>query len=200
MTTKKYKTVAGYLRSCGESLSYRKMPEDRDQHIAAVRAGQRDIINNLLPQIGITGRIEAAEKPSDGVERLLAMGGTAQQVSALEACRRWLKNYVIILSVSAIPQVKTAEGLVSYEVNGFRRGDTKSRVSMIVDQDPANSAIRSPHAIAEEIAGPEYCFHACSNINHWVPDSAKNRLFTSDEELYTAVPQLRPHQSRRSAR
>ena len=116
MAHKKFKTVAGYLRSCGERLQYQEFPEDRDQHIAAVRAGQRNIINQLLPQIALAGCIEATEKPIDGVQRLLAMGGTAQQVAALEACRRWLKNYAIVLSVTAIPQIKTAEGLVSYHV------------------------------------------------------------------------------------
>ena len=130
---KKYKTVAGYLRSCGDRLQYGKLPEDKDQRIAAVQAGQRDIINNLFPQIGLAHRIEPTEKPIDGVARLLAIGGTAQQVSALEACRRWLKNYVIVLGVTVIPQVKTAERLVSYHVRGFRRDDHKVNVSMIVD-------------------------------------------------------------------
>jgi hypothetical protein len=95
---KKFKTVAGYLRSGGDRLLYRTLPQDKDQRIAVVQAGQRDIINSLLPQIGITHRIEASEKPSDGIKRLLAMGGTAQQVAALEACGRWLKSFLIPLS------------------------------------------------------------------------------------------------------
>jgi hypothetical protein len=186
---KKYKTVAGYLRSCGERLQYDgKLPEDKDQRIAAIRAGQRDIINGLLPQIGLAQRIEATEKPIDGVARLLAQGGTAQQVAALEACRRWLKNYVIVLGVTAIPQVKTAQGLVSYHVSGFRRDDHNSRVSVIVDAEEYGGDSR--FALAEKIAGPDYCFHAASNINALVPDDAKNKLFTSNEELYAVVPAL----------
>ena len=195
---KKYKTVAGYLRGCDERLRYGNLPKDKDQRIAAVQAGQRDIINSLLPQLGLEHRIDANEKPIDGVTRSLAMGGTKQQVAALEACRRWLKNYVIVLSATVIPQVKTAQGLVSYHVCGFRRGDHKSRVSMIVDAEP--SSPRRPHAIAEDIAGSEYCFHACTNINSLVPDNAKNRLFASDEELYAAVPELTPPGRRCAAR
>jgi hypothetical protein len=80
MKHKKFKTVAGYLRSCGDRLLYRTLPEDKNQRIALVQTGQRDIINSLLPQIGITHHIETSEKPSDGIKRLLAMGGTAQQV------------------------------------------------------------------------------------------------------------------------
>jgi hypothetical protein len=184
---KKYKTVAGYLRSCGERLQYGKLPEDKDQRIAAVQAGQRDIINSLLPQIGLAQHIEATEKPIDGITRLLAQGGTEQQVAALETCRRWLKNYVIVLGVTAIPQVKTAQGLVSYHVCGFRRGDHNSRVSVIVDAEELSG---NAFAIAEKLAGPDYCFHASSNINELVPDGAKNKLFTSDEELYAVVPAL----------
>ena len=195
---KKYKTVAGYLRSCGDRLQYGKLPEDKDQRIAAVQAGQRDIINNLLPQIGLAHRIKPTEKPIDGVARLLAIGGTAQQVSALEACRRWLKNYVIVLGVTVIPQVKTAERLVSYHVRGFRRDDHKVNVSMIVDAEEHAVEVSS-HQVAEKIAGDGYCFHVCSNINELIPDSAKNRLFMSDEELYAAAPQLKPRDLRRAA-
>jgi hypothetical protein len=194
---KKYKTVAGYLRSCGERLQYGKLPKDKDQRIAAIQAGQRDIINGLLPQIGLAQRIEVTEKPIDGVTRLLTQGGTAQQVAALESCRRWLKNYVIVLCVTAIPQVKTAQGLVSYHVQGFRRDDHNSRVSMIVDSEEFSG---DSHALAEKIAGPDYCFHMASNINLLVPDAAKNVLFTSDEELYAAVPELNLHQSRHASR
>jgi hypothetical protein len=198
MRHKKFKTVAGYLRSCGERLQYHELPEDKDQRIAAVQAGQRDIINNLLPQIGLAQRIEATEKPIDGIARLLAQGGTAHQIAPLEACRRWLKNYLIVLSVTAIPQVKTAQGRVSYHVYGFKRDDTRSSVQIIVDAEELGG--ERPHTIAERLAGPDYCFHASSNINVLVPDNAKNILFTSDEELYAAVPELNPHQRRRASR
>jgi hypothetical protein len=77
---------------------------------------------------------------------------------------------------------------------------------MIVDADYLTRGGRvedMPHTIAEKIAGPEYCFHACSNIFQAVPDHVKNRLFVSAEELkelYTAVPELNPRWPRRAAR
>jgi hypothetical protein len=95
---KKFKTVAGYLRSNGDRLFWRPLPDDKEQLIAAVRIGQRDILNNLLPQIGIADRIGDAELPREGIERLLKLGGNEQQVAALEACRRWLKNFIIPIS------------------------------------------------------------------------------------------------------
>ena len=62
---------------------------------------------------------------------------------------------------------------------------------VIVDADP-NSGIMEgrPHHIAEALAGPDYCFHSSQNINCLVPDAAKNRLFTSEEELYVAAPEV----------
>ena len=98
MKRKKFKTAAGYLRSAGDQLLWRDLPEDKEQLIAAVRAGQRDILNNLLPQIGIADRIGGAELPRDGIERLLKLGGNEQQVATLETCRRWLKNFMIPIS------------------------------------------------------------------------------------------------------
>jgi hypothetical protein len=61
---------------------------------AAVRAGQRDILNNLF---GIADRIGDAELPREGIERLLKLGGSEQHVAALETCRRWLKDFIIPL-------------------------------------------------------------------------------------------------------
>ena len=105
--TKKYKTVSGYLRNADNRLQY-NLPEDRDQRIAAVRSGQRDIINNLLPQLGLSTTIDVNEKPSDGIARMLAAGGTEQQVKALKDCQRWLKNYVVVLSATVVP-VRSAQ-------------------------------------------------------------------------------------------
>jgi hypothetical protein len=100
----KYKTVAGYLRShAGRILS--KLPTDDDpeenrrRRVVAVQAAQRDVINHLLPQIGITDCIADAETPRDGVARLIAVDGkSAQQADALRACERWLENFIIPLS------------------------------------------------------------------------------------------------------
>ncbi len=100
--TKKFKTVAGYLRCKGDQLRYKVCGlenQDRDQRWAKVYAGQRDILNNLLPQLGLAC-IEATEKPDDGIRRLAQMGGTEQQVAALAACQRWLKDFFLPISSS----------------------------------------------------------------------------------------------------
>src|SRR5262245_36489668 len=92
---KQFKTVGGYLRS-NEGKILSKLPTDDDpgRRVAAVQAGQREVINHLLPQIGITDRIADAEAPRDGIARLIAVDGkTAQQADALAACERWLKNF-----------------------------------------------------------------------------------------------------------
>lgn len=193
MATRKFKTVAGYLRSWGERLARVEPNSD------AERALERQIINNLLPQIGMSETIVDGEMPRDGIARIRKLTTDPAKCKALDACRKWLGRMKII-SVSVIPQVRTASGLVSYHVHGFRRGDTKTRVSVVVDADEHNAAGRSPHEIAEEIAGTEYCFHSCMNINALVPDGAKNRLFMSDDELYAAVPQLKPPSLRRATR
>jgi hypothetical protein len=109
MARKKFKTVAGYLRSGGDQLLSRHLPEDKERCIAVVRAGQRDILNNLFPQIGIADRISDAELPREGIERLLRLGGNEQQVAALETCRRWLKNFIIPLS-STVTVTRVASG------------------------------------------------------------------------------------------
>jgi hypothetical protein len=66
---------------------------------------------------------------------------------------------------------------------------------MIIDGDERNMVLEHPGMIAERIAGSEYCFHASRNINRLIPDAAKNKLFFSDEELYAAVPEMRPPSS-----
>jgi hypothetical protein len=105
---KKFRTVGGYLRS-NEGRILSKLPTDDDpeenrrRRVAAVQAGQREVINLLLPQIGITDRIADAEAPRDGVARLIAVNGkTAQQADALMACDRWLKNFFIPLSAKLV--------------------------------------------------------------------------------------------------
>jgi hypothetical protein len=43
---------------------------------------------------------------------------------------------------------------------------------------------------------PEIRFHASQQELKPVPEAAKNKLFTSDEELYAAVPELNPRRRR----
>jgi hypothetical protein len=100
MASKKFKTVAGYLRSENDRLHYGALRNvEGEARVAATKAGQRDIINRLLPQLGLA-KLDNDEGPRDGIKRLIAIGGTDQQVKALKAIERWLKNYIIIISSS----------------------------------------------------------------------------------------------------
>jgi hypothetical protein len=210
MRHKKFKTVAGYLRSMGDNLYYRQeMAKLRGGAGLSDEEGEKQIINNLLPQIGISGVIEPTEKPRDGIHRLRQTVQDERHMKALNDCLKWLGRgrWTVTtsgdpvsskdLTSAVIPQVKTAQGRVSYHVSGFKRGNTKSCVHIIVDAEELGG---EQFDIAEQLAGPDYCFHASSNINMLVPDNAKNILFTSDEELYAVVPELNPHQRRRASR
>jgi hypothetical protein len=112
MATKKYKTVNGYLRSQDEQMLCKIAWDASDEaRITAIKAGQRDIINGLLPQLGLP-QLDANETSLDGIERLLRVvgfypDGTSQQVKALEDCQRWLKNYRIVTNVSMVAMVTT---------------------------------------------------------------------------------------------
>jgi hypothetical protein len=90
---KKFKTVAGYLRSMGDQLYY-KQEKAKLEHRPVISddEGERDIINNLLPQLGIVGRIGQDEKPRDGVKRLQQAAQGDAQVKALAACLKWLNG------------------------------------------------------------------------------------------------------------
>jgi hypothetical protein len=98
--TKKFKSVAGYLRSMGERIRYSGLPEEKEARWDAVQAKQRLVLNQLLPQLGITELIGTAEQPDEGIERLIKLGGHEAQAAALETCRRWLKNFWIPISSS----------------------------------------------------------------------------------------------------
>lgn len=196
---KSFKTVSGYLRNAADHILF-KLPasdgnaeEHRRRLVAAAQTGQRNAINGLLPQVGITGRIGDAETPRDGVDRLLATDGmTAQQTDALKTCDRWLKNFIIPISATLV-SVKSGDrpSTRTYLVHGFSRGDHKVRVSMLVDFDEREYGKTSPHDIAEA-AAPQFCFHASMNVDVVVPDDCKLRLFTSEAELHDAVPALKP--------
>jgi hypothetical protein len=90
---------------------------------------------------------------------------------------------------------KEKSSMTTYLVHGFSRTDNKAGVSMLVDAD--FNAGEDPGDIAEAIAGDGYCFHASQNLFVAIPDDVKNILFTSDEQLYERVPQLRPKTRRK---
>ena len=84
--TKKFKTVAGYLRSAEDRLySQRAMAELQGQPAIAEEDGKRQIINSMLPQLGLE-RLQATEAPRDGIKRLQQTAQTDQQKKALDAC------------------------------------------------------------------------------------------------------------------
>jgi hypothetical protein len=119
---KKLKTAAGYLRSMGERIRYSGLPKEQEARWNEVRAKQRIAINNLLPQIGITELIGPTEPPHEGIERLLKAGGNEAQVAALEACRRWLKDFWVPVS-STVASVTT--GMI-FRGEEFSPEDTKA--------------------------------------------------------------------------
>jgi hypothetical protein len=239
---KKFKTVAGYLKSAGDGFYYKQeMAKLKGTVTLSEEQARREILNNLLPQIGIKDQIGPAEKPVDAVERMRKAPENEKQAKNLDTCLQWLGRCLgprliargaTIWKITragedfteeefnAINKLASESGVgfdqakevyragrraaKSYHVCGFRRDDTKTNVCMIVDSDYLMRGGDSPpHTIAEKIAGPEYCFHACCNIFQAVPDHVKNRLFVSAEgleELYTAVPELNPRRPRRAAR
>jgi hypothetical protein len=91
MANKKFKTIAGYLRSAGDNHYYAQekaklagVPALSDEEV------QRRIINNLLPQIGIAGQIGPTEKPIDVVTRLRQAPENEKRAKELDTCLQWL--------------------------------------------------------------------------------------------------------------
>jgi hypothetical protein len=113
MKRKKFKTVAGYLRSKAERIRESNLPKEQAAQRAAVYAGQRTAINNLLPQLGFSNLIGPTEAPHEGVERLLKLNLNEQQTAALKTCQRWLKNFSVahwVVTTSASPPVEFRTG------------------------------------------------------------------------------------------
>jgi hypothetical protein len=104
-----------------------------------------------------------------------------------------LTDFLMVLGVSTSVD-RPPSGPPLYLVHGFHRQDHKRRVAMIVAKE---EGVLSAHPIAERIAGPEFCFHASSNISVLVPPEWQGVLFEGDEELYARVPELRPRDLRR---
>jgi hypothetical protein len=107
------------------------------------------------------------------------------------SARRFVRN--VSVSATHIPQVKTADGLVTYLVHGFKRGDHNLHISVLIDAPEFSGRA---FELAEEIAGSDYCFHASENCSVPIPDEIKNKLLSS-EELYAVVPELDPHRHQR---
>ena len=97
MRTKKFKTVAGYLRHMDSQLSYREATAELKHRPYSIADDQREAINNLLRQHGI-GLIAAHEKPSDGVVRLQQLTEDGEKKKTLAACLKWLEAPRLVLS------------------------------------------------------------------------------------------------------
>jgi hypothetical protein len=113
MKRKKFKTVAGYLRSEDERLFYQQGTAEREGRTPiSTEEGHRLIINHLLRQIGITDLVGQTEKPREAIKRLLPTAQNEMQTKALEACAKWLSTRVEVL------------GLIMTSVDSGARGVT----------------------------------------------------------------------------
>jgi hypothetical protein len=91
MTQKKFKTIAGYLRSTGDAHYYaQEKAKLAGRPALSDEEAQRQIINNLLPQIGIVGQIGSTEKPVDVVTRLRLAPENEKRAKDLDTCLQWL--------------------------------------------------------------------------------------------------------------
>jgi hypothetical protein len=104
MTRKKFKTVAGYLRSMTDDLYFAQQKAKwAGKPALSDEDGLRQIVNNLLLQLGIKDQIGLAEKPLLAVERLRKAAENEKQAKDLDTCLRWLARpegrYVILTPV-----------------------------------------------------------------------------------------------------
>jgi len=99
---KKFKTVAGYLRSAEEHLWYEQSAAKREGRSGiSDEDGQRQIINNLLPQVGIE-TLKIGEKCSEGIDRLRQASTDERQSKVLDDVLKWLRKPRLLGSSSRI--------------------------------------------------------------------------------------------------
>jgi hypothetical protein len=91
MARKKFKTVAGYLRSMADSLYLgQEKAKLAGKPALSDEDGQRQIINNLLLQLGIKDQVGFGEKPLVAVERMRKAAENDKLAKDLDTCLRWL--------------------------------------------------------------------------------------------------------------
>lgn len=96
MARKSFKTVSGYLRSKSDDLCAAQARAKRlGQTPMSDADGAREILNNLLPQLGL-GLIAISETPLDGIKRLQPTAQDDRQTKALSDCLKWLKKPRIV--------------------------------------------------------------------------------------------------------
>jgi hypothetical protein len=91
--TKRFKTVAGYLRSTGDNAYYAAQEAKRaGRPLHSERDARRRILNALFPQIGIKDQIGPTEKPIDVVTRLRRAPENEKQAKNLDTILQWLRR------------------------------------------------------------------------------------------------------------
>jgi hypothetical protein len=126
-------------------------------------------------------------KPDPKAWTSLATKPAAEIVKRLK-----LTDFLIIDNVHA---VRPPSGPPLYLVRGFYRQDHQRHVAMVVAGE--EGVMIDVHAIAERIAGPDFCFPTSGTIGVQVAPEYQGVLFDGDEQLYAKVPELRPHDLRR---
>ena len=123
---KKFKTIAGYLRSMEQDLWHRQAMAERDGKPSISEAdGHRRIINNLLPQIGVADSIGQAESPRDGIRRLRATATGDVQIKALDACAKWLDQPGMKLTFLGATSTAVASGMI-YRGKDYTQEETEA--------------------------------------------------------------------------
>jgi hypothetical protein len=82
----------------------RPVPSDED--------GQREILNNLLPQIGNKDLIGPSEKPIDAIKRMRQATGHPGLVKNFDICLRWLNQPRVRVKFVAAHSVATGPSVI----------------------------------------------------------------------------------------
>lgn len=192
MRTKKFKTVAGYLRSASDEW----FAASAHAELRGIKLGitvddfKRQKLEHLLPQIGI-GKPDPMMLLEDGLSQLKVNPDNARHEKTLDTCIKWVRSLgerraaVRFLSVSEIE--KPTRPLM--KVMGFNRSNHGENVVVLVDE----SNTRDYFERAQAIGGENYCFHASMNMSARecaaVPDDCIGVMMTP-AQLIERVPEL----------
>jgi hypothetical protein len=93
MARKSFKTVAGFLRSMENDLCFaQEKAKLAGKTALSDEEGHRQIINHLLPTLGIKDRIGFTEKPLDAVQRMRKAAVSDKVAKDLDTCLKWLND------------------------------------------------------------------------------------------------------------
>jgi hypothetical protein len=97
---KTYTTIGRYLFSQEQALLQQQaIAELNGRTVTLMTDGHRQIINHLLPQIGVVGLIGQTENALDGVKRLRAAATDDKQIKDLDVVARWLAEANVKVAV-----------------------------------------------------------------------------------------------------